>query len=186
VSITSSFVALLRKVLAGITSLEGIRSSRCSLKARGCQSRVVKIVRDAVANKEVCTSCVQSVFLAVRGNDAQNIRSEKGLKKFESSYKKLIELINSKFPVIRINVVSLVPRRTTNYWHVQRFFHINDFLHNLCSNENFNISIIPVFTKFVVKKDLYYHSGQVIMSSKLFLKDGIHFTRIGDSVLFTM
>ena len=144
---------------------------------------VVRMVRDAVANKEVCTSCVQSVFLVVGGNDAQNIRSEKGLKKFESSYKKLIELINSKFPVIRINVVSLVPRRTTNYWHVQRVFHINDFLYNLCSNENSNIFFLPVFTKFLVKKDLYYHSGQVIMSSKLFLKDGIHFTRIGDSVL---
>ena len=64
---------------------------------------VIKMIRDAVDNKEVCTACVSSVFLIVGGNDVENIQSSSGLEKLKHSYKKLIGFINSKFPSIRIN-----------------------------------------------------------------------------------
>jgi hypothetical protein len=40
-----------------------------------------------------------------------------------------------------------------------------------------------MFTKFLVRKDIYYKRGQVILNQKQFTKDGIHFTDIGSSVL---
>ena len=152
--------------------------------------RVIRMVKDAVAKKEVCTSCVQSIFLVVGGNDAQNIkedpynfRADSGMEKLKDSYRKLIYVINSNFPAIRINIMSLIPRKLKNGWHAHRVFYINDFLENLCSNENSNIYFIPMFTKFLVRKDIYYNHGQVILNPKLFTKDGIHFTDIGSSVL---
>ena len=144
---------------------------------------VAKMVRNAVDNKEVCTSCVQSIFLVVGGNDAENIKSESGIDKLKSSVNKLLNLINSKFPAIRINIVSLIPRRCWDYRHLQRIFCVNDFLFNLCSNENSNFYFINMFTKFLVKKDLYRHRQDVILNEKLFHKDRLHFSSVGTSVL---
>ena len=150
----------------------------------------MSMVKKAVANKEVCTSCVQSIFLVVGGNDVQNIkedpynfRADSGMERLKTSYRKLIDLINSKFPVIRVNIMSLIPRKMIGYLHTQRVFCINDFLYDLCSNRNSNIYFVPMFTKFLVRKDIYYNHGQVILNPKLFTKDGIHFTEIGSSVL---
>ena len=152
--------------------------------------RVIRMVKDAVTNEEVCTSCVESIFLVVGGNDAQNIkedpynsRADSGMKRLQTSYRKLIDLINSKFPVIRVNILSLIPRKPAGYLHTQRVFWINDFLYNLCSNENSNLYFVPMFTKFLVRKDIYHEHGQVILNPKLFTNDGIHFTDVGSSVL---
>jgi lysophospholipase L1-like esterase len=144
---------------------------------------VIKMVKSSLENKEVCPACVESIFLVVGGNDVQNIKSEPGLEKLTDTYNKLFNFIDSKFPAVRINVMSLIPRRCYDYSHVQRIFYINNFLKDVCSKDNSNLFFIPMFTKFLIYKYLYHSSGHVYLNKKLYLKDDLHFSATGTCVL---
>ena len=143
---------------------------------------VIKMVKDSVDKGEVCPSCVENVFLVVGGNDVQNIRAESSLETLKSSYKELFDCINSKLPVVRINIISLIPREC-DYLHLQRMFYINEFLKEICSNDNSNLFFVPMFTKYLLYKDIYHKSKQVYLNPKLFHRDRVHFSNIGTSVL---
>ena len=142
----------------------------------------MKMIRDAVKNKEVCTCCVQSIFIVAGGNDAENIRSPSGMDNLKSAFNKLIQLINNNFPVIRVNIVSLMPRRCYSYTHLQRIFEINDFLSVICKSSH-NCFLIKMFTKFLLYKALYYMNNEVYLNEKLYKADRLHFSTIGTSVL---
>ena len=142
----------------------------------------IKMVKFSLEKREVCPSCVQSIFLVVGGNDVENIKSEEGLKTLMNTYSELFSLINEKFPAVRINVLSLIPRRS-RYKHLQRMFYINEFLEDVCSSNSSNLYFIPMFTKFLAYKNLYHNFGQVYLNEKLFCKDRVHFSATGTSVL---
>lgn len=144
---------------------------------------VIKMVKSSIEREEACPACVESIFLVVGGNDAENIQSEEGLKLLMDTYNKLFNFIDSKFPAVRINVLSLIPRRSHGYSHLQRMFYINDFLEDVCSSSTSNLYFIPMFTKFLAYKDLYHNSWQVHLNKKLFNKDNVHFSVTGTSVL---
>ncbi len=144
---------------------------------------VIRMIRDSLTNNEVCTSCVEAIFLVVGGNDAENIRSASGLEKLKHSFNDLIGLINSKFPTVRINIVSLIPRRCNGYMHLQRILCINEFLLNLCKNVVANCYYIQMFTKYILYKGLYRSRQEVYLNERLFKGDRIHFTPVGVSVL---
>ena len=144
---------------------------------------VIKMVEDAVDKNDVCPSCVEAIFLVVGGNDVENIKSFAGLEELKKSYYKLISVINSKFPAIRINILSLIPRRCRGYLHLQNIFHINDFLSKLCSKDTSNCYLIKMFTKYLLYKDLYYWNKKVYLNDNLFRKDRLHFSPVGLSVL---
>ena len=95
----------------------------------------------------------------------------------------IVNIINSKFSAVRINIVSLIPRRCKDYMHLQRILIINDFLSNLCSNKNSNVFFIRMFTKFLVNKYLYHLRQEVILNETLFGNDRLHFSSVGVSVL---
>ncbi len=88
---------------------------------------IISMIKEAVDKGEVCLSCVESVFIVGGGNDAENVRSTSGIEKLKASYQKLIDVLNSKFCNIRINILSLIPRRCNSYLHLQRIFIINNF-----------------------------------------------------------
>ena len=144
---------------------------------------VIKMVEDAVDKNDVCPSCVEAIFLVVGGNDVENIKSVSGLEELKRSYYKLISVINSKFPAIRINILSLIPRRCRGYLHLQNIFHINDFLAKLCSNDTSNCYLIKMFTKYLLYKGLYYSNKLVYLNDNLFRKDKLHFSAVGLSIL---
>ena len=144
---------------------------------------VRKMVKEAVEKKEVCTSCVQSIFLVVGGNDAANARSVEDLEGIKTSFTELVDTINSLFPAIRINILSLIPRRYRGYDHHLRVLNMNEYLQNLCSKDSCNLYFIPMFTKFLVNKQLYHLRKDVILNLKLFHRDRVHFNQVGNSVL---
>ena len=144
---------------------------------------VMKMVKDSVNNGEVCTACVESVFVVAGGNDAANIKSDKGLEILKNSYNKLFDLINTQFTSVRVNVLSLIPRGCNNYRHLDNMFTINEFLSQVCSNNTSNLFYIPMFTKYLAYKDLYYSDQQVRLNNRLFKPDKVHFSSIGTCVL---
>ena len=141
------------------------------------------MIQEAVDKEEVCTSCLQSIFLVVGGNDTENVRSPEGVEGIKISFKQLTDKINSLFPLIRINIISLIPRRYRGYDHHLRVLDINDYLKNLCSNDTSNLYFIPMFTKFLIRKHLYHLRKDVILNTKLFERDRLHFNKVGNSVL---
>ncbi len=102
--------------------------------------------------------------------------------KLKSAFNKLIKLINNTFPVIRVNIVSLMPRRCYSYMHLQRIFEINDFLGVICKSSH-NCFLIKMFTKFLLYKRLYYMKNEVYLNERLYKADRLHFSAIGTSVL---
>ncbi len=144
---------------------------------------VIKMVRDCVDNGDICTACVESIFVVAGGNDVENIRSADGLEKLKSSFIKLIDVINTKFPAIRINIMSLIPRRCRDYMHLRNMFSVNNFLSNLCSKKKSNCYLVKMFTKYLLYKHLYYTKEEVYLDDNLYKKDRLHFSPIGTSVL---
>ena len=143
---------------------------------------IIKMIDEAVLDKDICTSCISSIFIVAGGNDVENIRSLSGVEKLKASYKKLVQGINVKFPAVRINILSLIPRRCFDYMHLQRIFLINDFLVSLCAS-NRNCFLIRMFTKFLLKKNLYFSKNEVYLNDKLYRADRLHFSAIGNSVI---
>ncbi len=141
------------------------------------------MICDAIDDKEVCTSCVESIFLVVGGNDTENIRSNSGIEKLKSSFNDLICLINSNFPSIRINILSLMPRRFYSFMHVQRVGMINDFLYRMCRNNRNNCFYIKMFTKFLMYKNKYFTRNEIYLNEDLYKSDRLHFSPRGISVL---
>ena len=60
---------------------------------------------------------------------------------------------------------------------------MNEYLQNLCSQDSCNLYFIPMFTKFLVNKHLYHLRKDVILNTKLFHRDRVHFNQVGNSVL---
>ena len=143
---------------------------------------IIKTMRDAFNDKEVCLDCVDSVFVVCGGNDAENIRSEMGMRNLENSFRNLFKLISHLVPKARINIMSLIPRRVHDYWHLQHIFGINEFLEYECPMYS-NCFFIKVFTNFLAHKERYYSNKEVHLNNKLFRKDRLHFNSVGDSVL---
>ena len=144
---------------------------------------IIHMVNDAVDKKEVCTCCVETIFLVAGGIDVAGITSSSGLDKLKESYNKLIQLINSRFPAIRINIVSLIPRRCKDCQHLQHMLLINDYLANLCENVMSNCYFIKMFSKYLVHKSLYHSKQEVYLNEILFRRDKIHFSSVGIRVL---
>ena len=113
----------------------------------------------------------------------ENIKKETDLKKLMNTYNELFSLINEKFPAVRINVLSLIPRRTYTYNHLERIFYINEFLEDACSSDSSNLYYIPMFTKFLAYKNLYHTNWDVYLNKKLFCGDMLHFSDTGTSVI---
>ncbi len=101
----------------------------------------------------------------------------------KSSYNRLLHIINSNFHGIRINILSLMPRRYYSYGHLQRVGTINNFLQNLCNSNNNNCYFISMYSKFLLYKNLYFSKNEVYLNEKLYKGDRLYFSPIGISVL---
>ena len=78
------------------------------------------------------------------------------------------------FPNACLNVISLIPRRTKYSTHSKNMHAVNDWLGAMC--KEYNARFVNIFSFFIDKKshDLNY---------KLFQRDELHLSDIGDSVL---
>ena len=136
----------------------------------------------AGAKGDICPECTENVFLVCGGNDVENIRSEKGMETLKSSYSALINDIRAVLPEVRINVISLIPRRVRDNGQMERMFKMNDFLQLICTQDN-ECYYIDIFSHFLKSKKLFYNSKVVKLNDKLYGSDNLHFSPRGNSVL---
>ena len=77
---------------------------------------------------------VTSVFLVCGGNDIENLHHNQGLHPLFEDYKALFKCTKDIFPNAKINVISLIPRRTRyGIPHVHRMYDVNDWLRDHCA-----------------------------------------------------
>ncbi len=163
--------SLTRDLDANLLSKRG-KTFRVFTKGGARAETIVHMIEEAVQKGEVCTSCVRTVFVVAGGNDAENIKSQHDVDKVKSYFEKMVSIIITMFSTdIQINIVSLMPRRTYGFMHLQNIFGINEFLRQLCDQSDINCRFIKMFSKFLLYKHLYFSRKDVYLNEKLFVKD---------------
>ena len=131
-------------------------------------------VEKAVDSGEIDCTAITSLFFICGGNDIENIKKNSDLSRVQKDYNNLVQYAQITFPNARINVVSLIPRRTTYYGHKENMISMNEWLDKYC--KDYHARFVNIFSFFLNKKSLD-------LNYKLFKRDELHFTDIGDSVL---
>jgi len=141
---------------------------------------VMQDVLNEALKGEICRKCVDTVFFVCGGNDIENKR----LHGFAESYKRLVDVASDIFPNAGIKVVSLLPRRLRYSNHLSVMGRANDTLSDICEARE-NCRFINIFSYFIKdRKDFFHNSGkEMVLNSKLFSKDNLHFNYKGNSVL---
>ncbi len=89
----------------------------------------------------------------------------------------LVDLIREVFPNSKINIFSSIPRRSKYVNHIQNMHRLNSWL-NRFDKKNSDIRFVDIFSFYVIKSTSIWK-----LSTKLFNRSLIHFSRVGDSVL---
>ena len=112
-------------------------------------------------------------FFVCGGNDVENCKGP-NVSTIKADYKCLMGYVKTVFPHASINMVSLIPRRTRHASHYKNMFTVNEWLGSMCTE--YNVRFVDIFSYFIDRKsrDLNY---------KLFQRDQLHLTAVGDSVL---
>ena len=120
---------------------------------------------------------VNNVFLLCGGNDLENIKSDNELTHVFEDIEDLLGLARDVFPCAKINIFSLIPRRSKYKNHIVNMHKVNHWLEVSCKKWK-NIRMVNIFTHFLIKKHDIWE-----LSSKLFNSSNLHFNKVGDSVL---
>ena len=136
---------------------------------------VYRLARD----DSFCCDCVKDIFVVVGGNDTQNSKLG-SMYKIMDSYSAMLGVMSDCFLYAMINVFSLIPRVANDIKHITRMDMFNAGLNDVCHFYD-NVNIVNVFNQFLNKKEL--RKGSYVLNPKLFSRDGIHFSKIGNSVL---
>ena len=140
---------------------------------------IIASVYALVRDDGFCCDCVKEIFVVVGGNDTQNGNLE-SMSSIMDSFSTMLEVLRDCFLFSMINVFSLIPRVSNDTNHVRRMNLFNESLDDVCYFHD-NVKIINVFNHFLNKKEL--SKGFFILNNKLFSKDGIHLSSLGNSVL---
>ena len=116
---------------------------------------------------------VTSVFLVCGGNDVGRLAKDSYIEDVYKDYENLVSYTRTVFPNAAINIVSLLPRRSSYNTHVDNMRKMNMWLHNFCLNNY--IRFVNIFSHFLTRT---FH-----LNDKLFSNDKVHFSKIGISVL---
>ena len=132
---------------------------------------------------KICRGCVKSIFLVCGGNDVENIHNKGSLIDIIKCYDSLLDYIEYIFPSAVINVMSLIPRRLRYGNHLQYMLEVNDKLNDLCIKRE-NCRFINIFSCFLWdKRNFFQYNGHMILNEKLYVKDRLHLSHTGNSVL---
>ena len=135
---------------------------------------IINDVRRVKESSDFDLDSVSQVFLVCGGNDVENIYPAADLYKLLESYEELISVTSTAFPNAKINLCSLIPRRTVYEDHRERMLWVNEQLSVFCSN--IKIRFVDIFSHFLNHKsrDLSYNLFQI---------DELHFSKAGASVM---
>ena len=123
-------------------------------------------------------SKVGKIFLVCGGNDVENLSKKSGISSVFYDFEDLIDLTKETFPNAKINLVSLIPRRSRYKQHINNMLHVNDWLFDFCAEEN--IRFVDIWSFFLEKKSGRF-TGK--MNKKLFNWGMLHFSKVGECVL---
>ena len=144
---------------------------------------IISDVQSTAEENEICRDCVESVFVVCGGNDIANMRRDGRISKIVGSFASLIECIKYSYPNSSVNVVSLIPRQLRYFNHLSNMIMLNNKLADLCKCYG-KCRFINVFSHFIFnKKDFFNMRNDIILNTRLYSLDEIHFSSIGNSVL---
>lgn len=132
---------------------------------------------------DICRKCVKSIFVVCGGNDTENLnRDKKNISNILSDFDSLLGVLADIFPSAVVNVLSLIPRRVKYSNHLEHMVNVNKELSTLC-NGRVKCKFIDIFTYFLKDKRKYVKDNVMVLNDKLYKKDKLHFSYIGDSIL---
>ena len=144
---------------------------------------IISDVQSKAEEKEICRDCVESVFVVCGGNDVENIRRDGRISNIIGSFASLIECVKSSYPNCNVNVVSLIPRHLRYYNHLRNMIMLNDKLSVLCKCYA-KCRFINIFSHFILNKKYFFSMrSDIILNTRLYALDELHFSSIGNSVL---
>ena len=120
-----------------------------------------------------CTA-IKSLFFVCGGNNIQDAKKNSDVSCIQEDYNNLIQYARNVFPNARINVVSLIPRRTRYFCHKENMLLMNKWLEKFCNDQH--VRFVNIFSFYLDKMSLD-------INYDLFQPDNIHFTEIGYSIL---
>ena len=146
-------------------------------------AHVNNIINDIQSENKICRECVGSVFVVCGGNDIENMRRDGRVSKIVGSFASLIECVKYSYPNCIVNVVSLIPRRLRYYNHLRNMIILNEKLSDLCKCYA-KCRFINIFSHFILNKKYFFSMrSDIILNTRLYALDELHFSSIGNSVL---
>ena len=88
----------------------------------------------------------------------------------------LVSLTREAFPNAKVNILSLIPRRSKYLTHISNMHTFNEWLRDFCRKEA--IRYVNIFSFFLNKTPKMW-----TLNNKLFNGSKLHFNPMGDSVL---
>ena len=175
-------------IVIGSSLTKGLKEAKLSNRGRKFKvichpgahvGTIIASVYDLVGDDGFCCDCVKDIFVVVGGNDTQNSNLE-SMSSIMDSFSTMLEVLRDCFLFAMVNVFSLIPRVSNDTNHLRRMNMFNESLNDVCYFHD-NVKIINIFNQFLNKKEL--SKNIFILNNKLFSKDGIHLSHIGNSVL---
>ena len=148
-------------------------------------ARVKDITHDILSTADhgtFCRKCVKSIFLVCGGNDVENTHYKEAVSDILPSYTNLLDILGDIYPYAMINVVSLIPRRQRYNLHLQHMLELNDKLSILCDDRP-GCNFINIFSHFIIDKRNFFAHKVMRLNNKLYYRDMLHFSPIGNSIL---
>jgi len=139
-------------------------------------NQIFKDVQKVRDGGEVDCSKVTGVFLLCGGNDVEGLKSRNDIRSIFWDFEDLLDITREVFPFAKINIISLLPRRTTYKNHIYNMYRLNNWLRDFCKVEG--VRFVDVFTHYLIKSPRAW-----TLNNKLFNSGALHFSAIGDSVL---
>ena len=137
-------------------------------------SDIISDIKKTKGSNNIDTDAVSNLFLMCGGNDIENMYTDEDLYTLCSFYEHLLKTAKDVFPNARINLISLIPRRSRYINHWDRVFWINSELISIC--KQMNARFLSIFSHFMDNK-----SGS--MNINLYNRDEVHLNSKGSSVL---
>lgn len=138
-------------------------------------AHIKDITKDTSSIHDIRCEDVNTVFLVCGGNDIQNLPPNESLDPLYNDFTNLFKCAKEKFPNAKIHAVSVIPRKIKHgIPHVNRMWDVNDWLRNHCVENN--MRFVDIFSFFLTNDHRF-------LQEKLYAKDKIHFSQIGNSIL---
>ena len=133
-------------------------------------------VEEVVRKKEVDVEKVKTIFLICGGNDVDNHGKGKCFNSICDDFEDLIGVTREAFPNAKLNIFSLIPRKSTYRSHIINMLDFNEWLEDYCKAEA--LRFVNVWSFFLLRGPNIWP-----LNKKLFNGSLLHFSKIGDSVL---